>query len=273
MMHLETITVYPVKGVGGVSLQEASVRARGLAQDRRWMLVDMDGRALSQRQLPKLVWISASIEDKGLSLQFPGIRDLHFDFPGPSASRLDVNIWGDSVSAQLAATEASDWFTSVLDHDCRLVFMDSVAQRGVDPAYSDGEAVVSFADGYPLLLTSTASLHKLNGRMDCTIPMSRFRPNVVVHGAKPFDEDGWRVIQIGSVRFDVVKSCTRCVVTTVNADTAVPGKEPLRTLSTFRKRDGKVYFGENLIPRSEGTIIVGDLVTVIEKRMPEQRVF
>ena len=182
--------------------------------------------------------------------------------PPTSAITTPVHIWKDVVVANPAAPEVHAWFSTYLGLACRLVFMRNESQRVVDPAFGSG--IVSFADGYPLLLTSVASLHALNARMEHPVEMTRFRPNIVVTATEPFAEDGWRRIRVGRVSFRVVKPCTRCVVATIDQETAEQGKEPLRTLARFRKRGANVYFGQNLIPEGTGDICVGDALVVLE---------
>ena len=274
-MHarLEHIWIYPIKGIGGAALPEAAVEPQGLAHDRRWMLVDAEGGFLSQRQVPRLAQLRATVTDGGLLCSAPGAPNLELGRPATGGQTVKVAIWGDVVEAACGGERAEQWFTDVLGRPCRPVYMDASACRRVDPTYDPGGAKVSFADGYPLLLTSTGSLADLNARMGAPLPMNRFRPNVVISGAAPFAEDAWREILIGAVRFLVVKSCARCVVTTINQETMRAGKEPLRTLSRFRKRNSKVYFGENLIPMQPGVIRVGDSVTVLARRTPAERLF
>ncbi len=271
--HLECIYIYPVKGLRRVALQEAQVEPQGLAHDRRWMLVGRSGTFLSQRQVASLALLRAAIAPEGIRVSARGAPDLVVARPQVDAPRLTVTIWGDTLEAACAAPEADRWFTAVTGQPCRPVFMDDAATRRVNAAYDPGGAVVSFADSYPLLLTSVQSLTDLNSRMVRPLSMNRFRPNIVVNGFAPFAEDGWHELQIGSMRFHVVKPCQRCVVTTIDQESSKGGTEPLRTLNTFRKRGGKVYFGENLIPQGQGTVRVGDPVTVAANRTPAQRTF
>ena len=188
--------------------------------------------------------------------------------PGASAERLPVTVWGDAVDAALAAADAHAWGTAHLDTPVRLVFMPATSRRPVDAEYAvRADDIVSFADSYPLLLASAASLADLNARLDAPLPMDRFRPNVVVDGAAPWAEDAWRRIRIEDVIFQSVKPCGRCSVTTVDQQTAARGKEPLKTLAAFRRRaeTGKVYFGWNLVPETTGTLRAGDLIEVLER--------
>jgi len=267
--HVASIHIYPIKGIKGIELQKVAIKPRGPAHDRRWMLVDEQGRFLSQRQVPEMGKIRASVTHKGLRVHMRGAGEIAIGVPAADASRLKVAIWRDDVEAVHASARADRWFSAVMGRPCRLVYMDRLAIRAADP----GQATVSFADGYPLLLTSVQSLNDLNARMTTPLSMKRFRPNIVIDGFSAFAEDQWHEIQVGAVRFRVVKSCARCVVTTIDPETSKAGREPLRTLSTFRKRGSAVYFGENLVPAEEGILSVGDAVSVVSLRSPAQRLF
>ncbi len=265
-MFLSNIHIYPVKSTRRISLAEARVEFLGLEGDRRWMVVDAAHRFLTQREAPRLALVQAWRVELRLMLAAPGMNLLSVPLPGATAHRLTVNVWRDSVMASPAGDAADQWFTSFLGRPCQLVYMDNPRARLANPDYAAPGSVVSFADGFPLLVTSTGSLAALNRLMSKPVPMHRFRPNVVIAGSEAFAEDNWHRIQIGGVCFQVAKPCTRCIITTTSQDTAVRGKEPLRTLSTFRKRGSNVYFGENLVPETPGTIRVGDEVSVLEWR-------
>lgn len=244
---------------------EAEVLPRGLTHDRRWMVVDRTGIFLTQRDYPHLALVEAQVIGDGLRLYAPEMEPLRVCKPDHKAEAESVRIWKDTVPALPADATAHTWFSDYLDTDCRLVFMPDTTQRKVDADYAVGDDVVSFADGYPLLLSSESSLAALNERLDKPVPMSRFRPNLVVSGAPAFAEDDWTDVQIGAVRFHAVKPCARCMVTTIDQETAVGGKEPLRTLSSFRRVGRKVLFGMNLIPASDGRVQVGDSVVIKEQ--------
>jgi len=259
---------YPLKSAGGVASTAARVERRGLAGDRRWMLVDAASTFLSQRTYPRLALIGVEATSEGLRLSAPGQPTLSVPTPGAAAKRLPVEVWGDTVEAALAPAAAHAWCAAHLDADVRLVYMPPESRRAVDANYAvhSGD-VVSFADGYPLLLTTTASLADLNTRLDTPLPMDRFRPNVVVSGADAWAEDTWRRLRMGEVTLRAVKPCGRCAITTIDQQTATRGKEPLTTLAYFRRdpATGKVNFGWNLIPETLGTIRVGDAVEVVER--------
>ena len=260
MPVLRSIHIYPIKATRGVGLDEAVVEPRGLAYDRRWMLVDADGTFLTQREHARLALIRTQVRPSYLDVQAPDVEPLKVPIPDAGAPRQSVRIWKNTVDAAMADGAAHGWFSRYLGVDCRLVYMDERAVRPVDPQYAIGRDEVSFADGYPLLLMSEASLAALNARLDVPVPMTRFRPNLVVAGFGAFEEDQWRQVRVGAVLFHVVKPCERCVVTTIDQQTAAQGKEPLKTLNAFRRRNGKVLFGMNLIAGTPGVVRVGDSV-------------
>lgn len=261
-MTLDEIVVYPVKGAGGTSATEARVDDFGLQLDRRWMLVDRDGVFLSQRNHPRLALLRPRIREGALVLDAPGMDPFAFPMDAEGAMR-DVRVWDATVEAVEVEGGVDEWIEAFLGEPAHLVFMPESTLRPVDGGYA-ADARVSFADGFPFLLLSRESLEELNRRLDRPVPMNRFRPNLVVKGAGPHAEDAWRRIRIGEVEFDVVKPCARCAVTTVDQDSGQRGAEPLRTLSRYRKHDGKTWFGQNLVQKGTGTLEVGDPVQVLE---------
>lgn len=263
-MILESIHIYPVKGLRGVSVPAATVEPCGLQGDRRWMVVDPSGRYLTQRDLPGMARIlaapaSADAMDGAIVLTTDGAEPLHVLVP--TANRpAPVVVWRDRVPARSAGGDAAAWLTTALGRPCRLVHLSDPAARPVDPAHGRPGDRVSFADGFPLLVVSTASLDDLNSRLAQPVPIARFRSNLVVSGAAPWAEDGWRRLQIGRTAFRAVKPCTRCIVIATDQDTGAraPDREPLRTLSTLRQdTDGRALFGQNLVPDSLGRIAAG----------------
>lgn len=265
-MQLSAIHIYPVKSCGALSPRHAEVEARGLAHDRRWMIVDRDGRFLTGRQLPTLVLLRATPQADGLRLLHPDAGELTVDFPSSSAPRQDVTVWDDSINAIDAGDEAAHWLSHWLDRELRLVYMDDAATRPVDPKRAQAGDEVSFADGYPMLLISQAALEGLNARLETPLPMLRFRPNLVIDGASAHAEDGWRRLRIGAIEFEAVKPCVRCVFTTVDPEHGAfdPSGEPLKTLKHYRRGDKGITFGMNLIARGRGVLRVGDEVRVLE---------
>ena len=262
-MIVTEIHMYPVKSTHRIRQVEAQVEHWGLVNDRRWMVVDETGHFLTQREEPRLAQVQTWCSTTWLMLMVPGMNPLQVMVPADDAESLSVVVWKDTISAKLADPETNTWFTELLSRPCQLVYMDNPYARSADETYAQPGSVVSFADGFPLLITSEASLVDLNARMHKPVSMNRFRPNIVVTGGSAFEEDRWKRIRVGDICFEVVKPCTRCVITTIDQETALPGTEPLRALSMFRKQGSKVYFGENLVPESKGTIRVGDKVEVL----------
>ena len=271
---LAELNVFPVKALAGFSPPRADVEPRGLQGDRRWMVVDRAGRMLTQRTHPAMATIHAGIHGAHTTLSRPGHGSVTLALPAADAPRAEVSIWRDSLTAALAAEHAHAWITRALGTDARLAYMDEQAVRPVNPTHGAPNDRVSFADGYPLLLTSLSSLADLNARLDHPVPISRFRANLVVAGAAPWAEDTWRVIRIGSATFRVVKPCERCTVTTIDQQTGErPHRtEPLRTLARFRQDERGIMFGQNLIPVEGdggfGLVTVGDRVEVLESGAP-----
>lgn len=254
--------VYPVKGCRGLSLDSVRVERRGLAHDRRWMLVDDAGGFVTQRTEPRLARIEVTVEGESLALTTEGHGKRRVERPPLDGPRRRVRVWDDEVDALDAGTDVANWLSRVLETETSLVFMPETTSRPVRPKYGLPDDVVSFADAFPLLFTSTSSLDELNARLREPLPMNRFRPNIVVEGSVPWAEDGWTRLRVGELEVRVVKACDRCVVTTVDQLTGARGVEPLRTLATFRERGKKVYFGVNAIPDAPGTIRLGDAVAV-----------
>ena len=262
-MILTEINIYPIKSTKGISLQNARVEKRGIENDRRWMVVDEEGVFISQREAPRLALISVAIGTTHLTLSAPGAKNLSIPIKPVGTARLSVRVWDDVVTATFAGEDAASWFSEFLGLPCSVVHMPEETLRPVEPEYAQGADIVSFADGFPLLLISQPSLDDLNSRLAKPVPMNRFRPNIVVSGCGPYAEDRWNTIRIGQLAFRVVKPCSRCVTTTVDQSTGVSGKEPLATLSKYRNVNGNVHFGQNVIPESTGVIRAGDQVELI----------
>lgn len=263
-MKLSDLYLYPMKSCAPLPLDEARVEARGLAGDRRWMIVDADGRFITGRQFPELTLVHARPVEGGLTLDAPGMPSLHVAIP-PAAEHSVVEIWKKPVAATFAASEAGEWLGRYLGTSARLVYMDDTVQRQVDPVYAREGDYVGFADSFPIMLLGRGSLDLLNSQLDVPVSMTRFRPNLVVDIDVPHAEDAWTRIAIGEVEFDVAKDCTRCNF--VNIDPATGRKshdgQPLKTLTGYRRFDSGVTFGRHLIPRSLGVVRRGDEVRVL----------
>jgi uncharacterized protein len=269
---LHSIHVYPVKALRGQTHQEARVEPWGLAGDRRWAVVDEAGKVVTQREVVHLALAAAELTPGGgLRLSAPGLDPLEVPVPEPAATT-PLNIFGEKVEALLAGAAAHAWCSRLLNAPARLMYLDDPAtRRPVDPDHALPGETVSLADGYPLMVTALGSLDALNSLIaqgdyadEGPLPMSRFRPSAVVSGTGAWAEDDWSRIAIGEVSFRVARTCGRCVVSTTDQDTAVRGREPLRTLARHRRFGTELVFGQNLVPEHTGTIRVGDPVTVLE---------
>lgn len=271
-LTLSAITRYPVKSCQGDDLTSAVVEPWGLAGDRRWMLVDDDGSTVTARVCPQLVLVRPVLRaDGGVVLTYPDLPDLTVDVP-VGTSAVPVAVFKHHLTGVPAADEAHAWFSAVTGRSVRLVHLSDPTQRHANPRFARPDDVVSFADGYPMLVATTASLAALNELIaagphaaEGPLPMTRFRPNLVVDGGTAWAEDGWRRVRIGEAEFRSVKGCARCVLTLVDPVTARRGKEPIATLARHRRFDGATWFAMNLIPDTPGaTVSVGDEVEVLE---------
>ena len=267
-MRISELHVYPIKSAAGVTLKRARLDDFGLADDRRWMIVDDHGVFQSQREHPTLTLLEVELEPGALVVRSAPAGEARVTRGQPPGPVTQVRVWDDDVDAIDCGDEVAAIITAHVGEPVRLVYMPDSSIRPVNPDYYSARARVSFADAFPLLLITQESLDELNGRLAQRIPMLRFRPNVVVSGAEPYAEDTWRMIRLGAVPCDVVKPCDRCATTTVDIATGVRGKEPLRTLASYRNWNGKVYFGQNVIHRQPGEMAAGDGVSILESATP-----
>jgi len=264
---ISSLHVYPVKGLKGIELDAAQATERGLEHDRRWMLVDAEGEFLSQRSHPRMATVWTDIREGVLELSAPDAGSVDVPLEPPPAPSRRVRVWNSVCDAVPASGEADAFLSDYLGLACQLVYMPQSTRRASNPAYAgNGEKLVGFADGYAYLVANEASLENLNARLAAAghpaLPMNRFRPNLVVAGAAPWAEDGWRELAIGEAVLRAAKPCGRCEVTTTDQSTGeVMGPEPLATLSTFRSSDEfGVMFGLNLVTLRAGTVRRGDPV-------------
>jgi uncharacterized protein YcbX len=266
-LSVQALHIYPVKSCAAIDLQEAVVEKLGLRHDRRWMVVDEEGEFLTQRTEPRLALVRVGVappDDAALLLDAPGLGPLRVMALESGAASVRVRVWKDHVDAVDCGPDAAAWFSQWLGRAARLVTIGDAFSRPVNPKHASPGDFVGFADGFPLLVVTTASLADLNGRLEQPVPMNRFRPNVVIDGADAWAEDAWKRIRIGDLTVRIAKPCGRCVITTTDQQTAARGVEPLRTLATFRKSGNDVMFGQNAIPDGEGVLRVGDAVTVLD---------
>ncbi|MCS6929491.1 MAG: MOSC domain-containing protein [Saprospiraceae bacterium] len=256
--RLEAIYIYPIKSLGGISCQQARLKLHGLQYDRRWMLVDAGGQFISQREYPILAQLGTAIDADNLLVfekHNPKNR-IHIPLVFADLPQTSVQIWSNRCRAYLYDEATCQWFSDFLHQRVRLVRMPDEAVRYADGRYAPPQTPVSFADGFPYLLIGQASLDDLNRRLAQPIPMNRFRPNFIFSGGLPYEEDTWRSFYVGNARFLAVKPCARCIVVTIDQQTGAYSPEPLQTLATYRQRDRRILFGQNVVWTGEGNDLV-----------------
>ena len=263
-ISLVGLYVYPIKSAGGVALQEAHLDSRGIEYDRRWMLVDENHKFMTQRKHPRMALISTRLSQDSLIVEAPGMPELRLSLRPEARSGIEVAVWSDAVRAAPIGREAEGWFSEFLGTPCKLVYMPNDEVRRVDQDYAEIGDQVGFADGFPFLLVSRASLDDLGSRLGWNVPVDRFRPNLVVEGCGPFEEDEWQALRVGGVDFRVVKPCSRCSIVMTDQGSGKRDREVLATLATYRKAGKNILFGQNLAHDSSGTLRVGDAVEVFQ---------
>ncbi|MEJ7730940.1 MAG: MOSC N-terminal beta barrel domain-containing protein [Polyangiaceae bacterium] len=261
-LRVAALFVYPVKSAAGVALDAAEAGPAGLRHDRRWMIVDADGTFVTQREMPALARIAVAVEAGGLRLDAPGAGTLRVVEEPRAAARRQVQVWGDVCAAVDAGPEAARWLSAFAGRPLALVHLPDDALRTVDERYATGHRV-GFADAYPYLLLGEASIADLAARGGAPDPR-RFRPNLVIAGAPPFAEDGWRVIETGGLRLELVKPCARCAIPDVDPERGVRDPGTLAALARYRTLEHRVLFGQNAVAAATGTVRVGDEVRVLE---------
>ena len=263
---VSSLIYYPIKACHGVEVDSSCVSRMGLEYDRRLMVVTPEGEFLTQREFPRLALVTPKLRGDSLELSAPNYESIQFGIQTSGTPWL-VNIWkSKGVPAIDQGEEAATWFSDWLGAAVRLVHIADGYQRLVDESYAvNADDHTGFADGYPILLTSEEGLQDLNSRLESPIPMNRFRPNLVVRGCEPFEEDSWNRIRIGDVELAVVKPCARCEVTTIDKETLARSKEPLKTLGKYRKHALGAIFGQNVIPLDGGSIRLGMTVEVLSR--------
>jgi len=262
-LKVHSLHLYPVKSLAGIQVSRFEMDDFGPKNDRRWMIIDEDRNFVTQRSLPQLARVMTDLSESLVSISIPGEGDFTLQH---TSQELRVLVWRDWVLAYSGEAAASEALSRFCGKELRFVYMPDSSFRRVDAGRVSEYRRVGFADGFPFLITSTASLEELNGRLEEPVDMRRFRPNIVVEGAVAWHEDRWQKLTVGEQNFDIVKPCSRCVLTTVNPDTGTkdPGLQPLRALSGYRRTPDGVIFGQNAIHEFPGIIHVGDSVTVIE---------
>jgi uncharacterized protein YcbX len=262
MLTITGLYTYPVKSFGGTATAEAVVDERGFQYDRRWMVVDSNNRFLTQRELPAMALLKARVADQMLIIEGSSPDDNCWSCPvsATNGAALTVSIFDEYCEALPVGASANEWLSLRLGTSCRLVVMPDSTRRPVDPRYARNNDITGFTDGYPFLLLGEASLESLNDKLEQPVPMNRFRPNIVIRGSKPYDEERLTRFDLGPIHFYGVKNCGRCQITTVDQETAATGREPLRTLAAYRRVGNKVLFGRYLLHKGTGKIRLGDAI-------------
>lgn len=271
-MRITELNIYPVKSARGILLPQSAISAEGLPGDRRAMLVDPSGNFVTQRELTSLATLNVVPEQNGYRISADGKGEI---LALPSTLRQDVTVWRSTVNAAIAEDDVNEALSEWMGQELKLVFFDDQSSRLANLEWTGSETPITFTDGYQILVTTTASLAALNENMNAngedSVGMERFRPNIVLETDEPWAEDQWAAIEINGIRFDLVKPCTRCIMTTQDQQTGsrdVPS--PMKAMGRLRmsadRRVPGVLFGWNLTPRSEGVIAVGDEARVVERR-------
>jgi uncharacterized protein YcbX len=273
MLQISRLFVYPVKSLGGISVSSALLTDRGFQHDRRWMLVNEQNLFMTQRDYPQMALLQTNITENGISIfHMDNIHErITVPFSISSGTRLTVQVWNDYCEAIFVDREIDKWLSRKLDVTCRLVYMPDDSLRKVDQVYAVEQTnITSLSDGYPILLLSQSSLDDLNSRLESAIPMNRFRPNIVLAGANPYEEDEMAEFKIRGIQFYGVKLCARCVIPTINQDTLERSKEPSKTLATYRQKGNKILFGQNVLYSGGGVSLkVTDRVEITRRKEKE----
>lgn len=259
---ISSLAIYPVKSMRQVEIESATIDMGGLKDDRRWMVVDATGAMVTQRQQSRLCLIQPELVADGLCLRTSTMPDINIATP-TGDDYVKVKVWNDTCNALDAGNEISLWLSQFLDMTCRLVYFPDNEVRVVDQIYANREDRTAFSDGFPVLLLSQASIDDLNSRLDIPVPMARFRPNIVIDGCEPYAEDGCHQLRIGEFTLRIVKPCSRCVIPSIDIDSAERTGEPTRTLSRYRRKDNKILFGQNGVIDGVGVIKTGMSVEMV----------
>lgn len=252
--------IYPVKSMRGIAVEKARVEEKGFSHDRRWMLVDENGKFLSQRKHPELTQFVPSFDSEDqLHITFePDYSSIHIPLTADFANVKMVNVWSDTFEAGEAPDEVNSWFSEKLGFKCSLVANTSHTKRALSQKYVAGERQVSFADGYPYLLANETSLDSFNEHLESPIDMWHFRPNIIVRTGIAYEEDSWNTFDIGKVPFIFAKPCARCVMINVDPESGTSDPSILKTLAKHRKAGNKVLFGINIVALEAGELRVGE---------------
>jgi uncharacterized protein YcbX len=262
-IRIHSLHVYPIKSCQGIDLDQAQLTDTGIEFDRHWMLINQHGRFLSQREYPQMARIGCAFDGDQLRIQCDGQEDLTIPLRQQAETRVAVKIWKDECSAAVVSAEADQWFSGVLGIPCQLVFLPDSEQRKVDPEFAQQQEIVGFADGFPLLVVSLASVDLLNERLQQQVGIERFRPNVVLSGCEAHAEDSWHAIEANGVRITLAKPCSRCSIPSFDQRSGEQHPQLLQALGEYRRQKGKILFGQNGLHTHNGRLNTGDPVISI----------
>jgi uncharacterized protein len=268
MIQVSQLYIYPVKSLGGIAKETVEITDMGLKYDRKWMLVDENNLFISQSTRPQMAVLQTAETENGIKVfhkQDPQDAII-IPFDNENAEKINVVIFEDTCDAVEVGKKQNEWFSNMLQTNCKLVYMPDDTGRLVDKRYATNEEITSFTDGYPILMIGQSSLDNLNEKLVEQLPMNRFRPNIVFTGGHPYIEDEIASFEINKINFRGVKPCSRCIMTTINQQTAEKAKEPLATLATYRRKNNKVYFGQNILHQQTGFIKTGDEIKITARK-------
>ncbi|MEY4616035.1 MAG: hypothetical protein RJB66_995 [Pseudomonadota bacterium] len=263
-MNIKDLYIYPIKSASAQKTKLLSISHLGPAGDREWMLIDQEGQFLSQRRLPKMATIEVFLEEESLTVAF---QKMFFKISKKNSFQRKViaTLWDSPFEVALEPDLYSQAISQYLEVSCRLVRHMPTTNRRLKSDNPGWQPEVRFADQRPIQILNLKSLEDLNGRLEQSVSYDRFRPNIVFSGAEAFEEEQWRRIRIGQVEFANPKLCQRCHVITIDQTTGLAsGPEPLKTLSSYRQKENKVFFGTLWIPQNEGVVAETDSIEVIE---------
>jgi uncharacterized protein YcbX len=271
MFKISELYIYPIKSLGGIKLDQAVITDRGFKYDRRWMLIDINNRFISQRECAKMALLKTHISVDSLTVTNTSDNSfIKIPLTPVKKEFIQVLVWDDICTGQLVNDDIDAWFTNALSRNIRLVYMPDSTTRFTEPAYSPADSITSFSDAYPFLLIGQSSLDDLNKRLNSQLPINRFRPNIVFTGGIAYQEDVMNSFTINNINFNGVKLCARCIMITIDQVDASMGKEPTKTLASYRAKNNKIYFGQNLVHSGFGTIAVGDELSVLSIHTDER---
>jgi len=278
-LTVSALYTYPVKGLRGISSSVMDLGLKGPQGDRRWMVINPNNKFITQRQLAHMCLINTSLKDGVLTLSAPGKQDCVIDPDSNSENGLghkakQVQVWRDSVLGLDCGDKVSAWLSDFLEKECRLVHMPDHSERLVnmpddDLSLKHGSENLDygFADAFPVLIATDASLQDFNSKLNAPISMQRFRPNIVIAGSEPWAEDSWKQLRIGGeqgIEFSLMSACSRCIVPSIDPATGEKQPQIIDALNKYRRHEHKTYFGQNAIYHALGNIKLGDSVELMD---------